>query len=142
MAATLAARLFCVIALTWSSQFVITLKKRGRPVTTGKGTLIGVRLQAGLLSLVDRWRRQQTDLPGRPEAIRRLVESGLAGGSTAPRRRNKESKRKAAELAGREIDRLGDRGLTGEEKATRKRRLIKGPREFRDMRGDLPKTKS
>ena len=117
-------------------------KKRGRPVTTGKGTLIGVRLQAGLLSLVDRWRRQQTDLPGRPEAIRRLVESGLAGGSTATRRRNKESKRKAAELAGREIDRLGDRGLTGEEKATRKRRLIKGPREFRDMRGDLPKTKS
>ena len=115
-------------------------KKRGRPVTTG-GTLIGVRLQDGLLSVVDRWRRQQTDLPGRPEAIRWLG-SGLAGGSTAPRRRNKESKRKAAELAGREIDRLGDRGLTGEEKATRKRRLIKGPREFRDMRGDLPKTKS
>jgi hypothetical protein len=30
--------------------------------------------------------------------------------------------------------RFGDHGLSGEEKATRKRRLIKGPREFRDVR--------
>lgn len=26
---------------------------------------------------VDDWRRGQVDLPGRPEAIRRLVETGL-----------------------------------------------------------------
>ena len=26
---------------------------------------------------LDAWRRQQDDLPGRPEAIRRLVEIGL-----------------------------------------------------------------
>jgi hypothetical protein len=42
-------------------------------------------------------------------------------------------------MAGREIDRLADRSATSEEQAQRKRRLIKGPREFRDMRGDLPK---
>jgi hypothetical protein len=43
-------------------------------------------------------------------------------------------------MAGREIDPLGDQAATGEERAHRKRRLIKGPREFRDMRGDVPKT--
>jgi hypothetical protein len=30
---------------------------------------------------LDDWRRQQADLPGRPEAIRRLVELGLKGKS-------------------------------------------------------------
>jgi hypothetical protein len=29
------------------------------------------------LKVLDDWRRQQEDLPGRPEAIRRLVEIGL-----------------------------------------------------------------
>jgi hypothetical protein len=51
----------------------------------------------------------------------------------------KRSQRKAAEMASREIDRLADQAATSEEQAQRKRRLIKGPREFRDMRGDLPK---
>jgi hypothetical protein len=54
----------------------------------------------------------------------------------------KRSQRKAAKMAGREIDRLGDQAATSEERAKCKRRLIKGPREFRDLRGDLPKTKS
>lgn len=54
----------------------------------------------------------------------------------------KRSQRKAAKMAGREIDRLGDQAATSEERAKRKRRLIKGPREFRDLRGGLPKTKS
>ena len=51
----------------------------------------------------------------------------------------KRSQRKAAEMASREIDRLADQAATSEEQVQRKRRLIKGPREFRDMRGDLPK---
>jgi hypothetical protein len=54
----------------------------------------------------------------------------------------KRSQRKAAEMASREIDRFGDKAATSEERAQRKRSLIKGPREFRDMREDLPKTKS
>jgi hypothetical protein len=40
---------------------------------------------------------------------------------------------KAAEMAGRKIDQLGDRSATDEERASRKRRLIRGPKEFRDM---------
>lgn len=50
------------------------------------------------------------------------------------RRLSKGAKRKAAEMAAREIDRLGDPTATREERARRKRRLIKGPREFRDIR--------
>ena len=30
-----------------------------------------------LLDQLDGWRRDQADLPGRPEAIRRLIEAGL-----------------------------------------------------------------
>jgi metal-responsive CopG/Arc/MetJ family transcriptional regulator len=99
-----------------------------------------VRAQPDLLSRIDAWIAREENHPSRPEAIRRLVEQAL--GASSPRRRSKESKHKAAELAAREIDRLGDHGLTGEEQATRKRRLIKGPKEFRDVRGDQPKTKS
>ena len=57
---------------------VITKKRRGRPVTTGKGTLIGVRLLDAPLATLDAWisRQKEPDLT-RPEAIRRLVELGL-----------------------------------------------------------------
>src|SRR6266581_9334903 len=41
---------------------------------------------------------------------------------------------KASEMAGEEIDRLGDPLATEEERQPRKRRLIKGPQEFRDIR--------
>jgi ribosomal protein L19E len=72
------------------------------------------------------------------EAIRRLVERGLANQPPA-RKLSKGAKRKAAKMAGREIDRLGDQTATRKERARRKRQLIKGPREFRDIRN---KTKS
>jgi hypothetical protein len=45
-----------------------------------------------------------------------------------------DAKRKAAKMAGQEIDRLGDQTATREERARRKRSLIKGPREFRGIR--------
>lgn len=50
--------------------------------------------------------------------------------------RRKQARRKAAEMAGREIDRLGDQTATSKERAQRKRSLIKGPREFRGLRRD------
>jgi hypothetical protein len=37
----------------------------------------GVQVLAEMAKQLDDWRRQQADLPGRPEAIRRLVELGL-----------------------------------------------------------------
>ncbi len=50
-----------------------TPKKRA--VVTGD--LVGVRIQPDMAKQLDDWRRKQEDIPGRPEAIRRLVELGL-----------------------------------------------------------------
>jgi hypothetical protein len=52
-------------------------QRRRGPPDTGVGTLIGVRIQPQELELLDRWRAGQADKPGRPEAIRRLVEQSL-----------------------------------------------------------------
>ena len=41
------------------------------------GTLVGTRFQAPLLDAIDLWRKEQDDLPTRPEAVRRLVELGM-----------------------------------------------------------------
>jgi len=111
---------------------VIAWKKKRGPPPTGKGTLIGLRLQPRPLARVDRWAASQEDDPSRPEAIRRLVELGLANTQRATARTRKAAK--ASELAGQEVDRLGDPLATDEERQLRKRRLISGPKEFRDIR--------
>ncbi|MGF6433483.1 hypothetical protein [Bradyrhizobium elkanii] len=41
------------------------------------GDPVMVRIQPEMAKALDDWRRKQDDLPGRPEAIRRLVEIGL-----------------------------------------------------------------
>jgi hypothetical protein len=50
---------------------------RGRP-PTGIGKPVGLRLYPELEQRVDRWAFNQPDKPGRPEAIRRLIEIALA----------------------------------------------------------------
>jgi hypothetical protein len=113
-------------------------KPLGRP-RTEIGTLIGVRWNKAQLAAIDQWRRDQPDRSTRAEAIRRLVELAVTS-ATATRQLSKGSKRKAAEMAEREIDRVvPDQLASGEERAQRKRRLVKGPREFRDIRADQPK---
>jgi thiol-disulfide isomerase/thioredoxin len=42
---------------------------------------------------------------------------------------------KASEMAAQEIDRLIDPSAPDEERQRRRRRLLKGPKEFRDIRG-------
>lgn len=53
----------------------ITKSPRPRAPVTGEPVM--VRIQPNMAKALDNWRRKQTDLPGRPEAIRRLVEAGL-----------------------------------------------------------------
>ena len=115
----------------------MTRKKQRGPPPASKRTLIGLRLQSGLLARVDRWAASQKDGPSRLEAIRRLVELGLAVGLRAGMRT--ERARKAAEMASQEIDRLADPSATDQERQRRKRRLLKGPREFQDLRRSRPK---
>jgi hypothetical protein len=50
-------------------------KPKPRSATTG--TLVGTRFQPMLLDALDMWRKEQNDLPTRPEAVRRLVELGM-----------------------------------------------------------------
>ncbi len=54
---------------------VDTNTRKKRPKQTGQ--MVGTRLQPELLKLLDDWRRDQPDLPNRPEALRRLAEKAL-----------------------------------------------------------------
>ena len=100
-----------------------------------------LEMPPGELKSIDAWiKTQPAPRPSRPDAIRRLVEQALAG-TQRPQKRSKEAASKAQQMAGQELDRLGDASLSADEREKRKRRLTKGPGEFRDMRGDLPKPK-
>ena len=120
---------------------VITKKRRGRPVTTGKGTLIGVRLLHPSLAALDDWigRQREPDI-SRPEAIRRLVEIGLTV-KARPKQPSPARAKKANEMAAKQLDRLVDKSAPVEEQASRKQRLLKGPGEFSKVRVDRAKTK-
>ena len=58
------------------------------------------------------------------------------------KQRSLEDVAKALDLADQQIDKLSDQSASAEERQARKQRLLKGPREFRDVRGDSPKPKS
>ena len=117
-------------------------RSRGRPRKSP--TSIHLTLLPAQLTALDAWIADLSDNPSRPEAIRRLVEHSLAGRGTAYAARppGKEAARKASKMAARELEPLGDKNLPPEEGAQRKRALIRGPKEFRDVRSDLPNKRS
>jgi hypothetical protein len=100
-----------------------------------------VRLQPSLLSGLDNWIAQQAGSPSRPEAIRRLLERAFAGKGGKPPP-SKKAARKAEQMAARELEKLGSQSEAGTDLQQRKRTLIRGPKEFREIRADLPKPKS
>jgi hypothetical protein len=116
-------------------------KRKGRPVTTGTGTTIGVRMLNAPLAALDSWidKQQEPDL-SRPEAIRRLVELGLTI-KTKAKQPSAARAARAKELAAKAIDKMIDPSAPPEERSQRRRRLVKGPTEFREDRVDLPKVK-
>jgi Arc/MetJ-type ribon-helix-helix transcriptional regulator len=114
-------------------------KKRRRPAT-GTDSLVGVRLPDEMLRQVDAWAKRE-DITSRSEAIRRLVHQSLIAASQQPRRGSHKGASKASEWAGQEVDRVADPSLPAEEQERRKRRLTRGPKEFRAMRDDLAKPK-
>ena len=63
----------------------------------------------------------------------------VGAGAPQPSDKAGESKpRKAAEMAGDIIDQHADLSASSEEQASRKRRLLRGPKEFRELRRDHP----
>src|SRR5215203_3943346 len=110
-------------------------EKRGRGRPRVNPTSIHLSLPPAQLDQLDAYVAQQSDQPSRPEAIRRLLNMALANtGMTSPR---KKYSAKASETAGSTLDQLGDKSASPDQQAKRKRRLLKGPSEFRDMRRDL-----
>jgi hypothetical protein len=113
-------------------------KKRGRPAT-GKDPQIIARMPAESIASVDAWAAAHETT--RSEAIRRLVELGLTVKPPAKPASNPGRLLRAQELAGQAIDKIGDPAAHPEERAQRRRRLTKGPEEFREVRVDRPKSK-
>jgi hypothetical protein len=109
----------------------------GRPPGRIQGRLFQMRVSDAFLRALDGWRSRVADKPSRAEAIRRLV---MAARHPAPRQR-KGGAHRASELAAKTIDGLADKSRPASEHARAKRRLIHGPKEFRDIRADRPKRK-
>jgi hypothetical protein len=100
------------------------------------GRTINVRIKRDLLASLDRWIDGLSGAKlSRPEAIRRLIELGISHAS-ANGRLSHEARAHASALAAEVVDQLADGTAHPEEQAKRKRKLIHGPREFRDVRKD------
>jgi hypothetical protein len=109
-------------------------KKRGRPAT-GKDPLVGARLPPEMIVQLDTWANRES--VGRSEAMRCLLERALA--SESRKDPAAAEAQKASELADRAAEKIVDKSMPAEEQQRRKRALIKGPKEFREVREDLPK---
>jgi hypothetical protein len=117
-------------------------KKRRGPPPTGKGTQVGERWHASELAAIDAWIAASSDKTlTRAHAIRRLVALGLKVKAPAKPVSKPARSALAAELAAKAIDGMIDPSAPPEERARRRRRLTKGPPEFREARVDLPKSK-
>jgi hypothetical protein len=115
-------------------------KVMGRP-STGITPLMGFRAEPAIRAAIVRWAEKQSDLPTLSEAIRRLVELGLKVKAPAKPVSKPARSARAAELAAKAIDGMIDPSAPPEERAQRRRRLTKGPSEFREDRVDMPKAK-
>jgi hypothetical protein len=85
-----------------------------------------------------------TDIPAAPASLWPMpteVEQAISTTRQPITQRSPTATAKATDMAGDQIDKLGDASATAEERQTRKRRLLKGPKEFRDIRAlaDGPK---
>ena len=114
-------------------------KSPGRPAT-GITPMVGFRADPVIRAAIVRWAEYQPDKPTLSEAIRRLVELGLKVKKTksGPSERQRAG---IADLASKAIDSVTVGTPNSDEKASRKRSLIKGPEEFRKDRVDMPKMK-
>ena len=76
---------------------IVKQKKMGRPVTIAGGELVGLRLPSELLTVIDAY--AGANGLKRSEAIRHLIEFGLANTATAKAKRAKAKQRGAPQGA-------------------------------------------
>jgi hypothetical protein len=116
-------------------------RKKSHQRAHAAALVIAARIPHAELALIDAWiKAQAAPRPTRAEALRRLSQIALARLRPAGRL-SEASTTRASDMASEAIDRLGEHAATDEVRAQRKRRLLKGPSEFREMRGDLPTRK-
>jgi hypothetical protein len=109
----------------------VVLAPKQRP--PGPGVQVVVRLQPDPLSALDKWAAKQN-----PPA-RKLDLGHMAKISSTPKKASRSTR--ARELAAEVIDKMIDPSMSADERDQRRRRLTKGPPEFREHRVDLPKIK-
>jgi hypothetical protein len=113
-------------------------RKRGRPAT-GRDPMVSSRIPAATVAAIDEWATCNDTT--RSDAIHRLVELGLNVRATKPKQAPQARAERAKDLAAKVIDSFPVT-TDAEETASRKRRLLKGPEEFRDLRVDRTKAKT
>lgn len=112
-----------------------------------------VRLPPDQLADLDRWirdiaRRMRNKPTGRPEAIRDILRNHFDaqrqhwGREDVEKTKSSAIRDKSADMAARTIDTIDDQSAPSEDRARRKRRLLKGPKEFRDLRDGSPKPRA
>jgi hypothetical protein len=110
-----------------------------------KTAQVNLRLQPSLKAAAEKLAAK--DRRSLTSYIENLIMCEIERAETArkPARRDrpvsKKAASKASKMAAQEIDRLGDQSAAPTEREKRKRRLLKGPAEFRELRDDLPKRK-
>jgi hypothetical protein len=115
-------------------------KPVGRPAT-GITPMMGFRASPVLRAQIVRWAELQPDMPTLSESTRRLVELGLTV-KTKTKQPSAARADRAKELATKAIEKIIDPTAPPKERAQRRRRLTKGPTEFREARVDQPKAKT
>jgi metal-responsive CopG/Arc/MetJ family transcriptional regulator len=109
------------------------MPKKPRPEQAGagmrRGAVSAIELGEKLTRAIDSWAAEHG--VSHSAAIRHLLEQALA----AARAPAKDSRVRAAKLASDAIDKITASSASAAERQKRKHRLVKGPREFRDIRG-------
>ena len=78
---------------------------------------------------------QSADIGLQHKTDARMMILKRASGRASEKGRAPAPAARASDMAARQIDKLADASATNEERERRKRRLLKGPKEFRDSRG-------
>jgi hypothetical protein len=98
-------------------------------------TFLRFRVEPRIAHALDEWRLAQHDHPSRPDAIRRLVETGL-GLARLPLAGSEKKAARAAILASNAIDGREDASASELEREDRKQQILQGPGSFRAIRKD------
>ena len=109
--------------------------KKRSAVARPSTSLMRFRADSRTRAKIVKWAAGQPDEPTLSEAIRRLVSLGMSAKARL-HQTSRTRANKANAMAANQLDRLADPSATAEQQETRKRHLLRGPREFREVRVD------